>query len=97
MPFVGRMGFGEIILVLVVLLIVFGPRRLPELGGALGKGIREFKRSVSDLKSGLNSEEELPANQFNKPISRVAGAVAAGESVIKSAAPQHAEGTTTEA
>lgn len=76
MPF-GRLGFGEIILILLVLLIVFGPRRLPELGGALGKGIREFKRSVTDLKSGLTAEEE-PANQFNQPVQRVAGAVPAG-------------------
>lgn len=88
MPFVGRLGFGEIILILLVLLIVFGPRRLPELGSALGKGIREFKRSVTDLKSGLstNLEEEQP-NQFNKPMQRVSGAVAAGDT-IASAAPK---------
>lgn len=81
MPFVGRLGFGEIILILLVLLIVFGPRRLPELGSALGKGIREFKRSVTDLKSGLNSEEEQPPQQFNKPMTRVSGTIAAGETV----------------
>jgi sec-independent protein translocase protein TatA len=80
MPF-GRLGFGEIILILLVLLIVFGPRRLPELGSALGKGIREFKRSVTDLKSGLNSEEEQPPNQFNKPMQRVAGAVPSGDTM----------------
>lgn len=81
MPFVGRLGFGEIILILLVLLIVFGPRRLPELGSALGKGIREFKRSVTDLKSGLNSEEEQPPQQFNKPMTRVSGTIASGETV----------------
>lgn len=88
MPF-GRLGFGEIILILLVLLIVFGPRRLPELGGALGKGIREFKRSVTDLKSGLNAnaEEEQP-NQFNKPMQRVAGAVAAGDTIASTAPKQ---------
>lgn len=79
LPF-GRVGFGEIVLILLVLLIVFGPRRLPELGSALGKGIREFKRSVTDFKAGLSSnlEDEQP-NQFNKPMTRVAGAVAAGD------------------
>lgn len=88
MPFVGRLGFGEIILILLVLLIVFGPRRLPELGSALGKGIREFKRSVTDLKSGINSEEELPPQQFNKPMTRVAGAVSAGDAVAAPAPKQ---------
>jgi sec-independent protein translocase protein TatA len=76
MPF-GRLGFGEIILILLVLLIVFGPRRLPELGSALGKGIREFKRSVTDLKSEITPEEQ-PMNQFHQP-QRVAGAVPSGE------------------
>lgn len=88
MPF-GRLGFGEIILILLVLLIVFGPRRLPELGGALGKGIREFKRSVTDLKSGLNTEldDEKP-NQFNQPMQRVPGSVAASDDLAKAAQQQ---------
>jgi len=91
MPFFGRLGFGEIVLILIVLLVIFGPRRLPELGSALGKGIREFKRSVTDLKSGLasNLEDEQP-NQFNKPITRVAGAVAAGDASA-GAAPKKAQ------
>ena len=40
----GGLGIGEVVMILLVLLLVFGARRLPELGGALGKGIREFKR-----------------------------------------------------
>jgi|GEM_PF-245323 len=93
MPF-GRLGFGEIVLILLVLLIVFGPRRLPELGGALGKGIREFKRSVSDLKSGISGEEEAP-NQFNQPVQRVAGAVPSsgtGSEQVQQTQPQQAQG-----
>jgi sec-independent protein translocase protein TatA len=43
----GNIGPLEIIVVLVIALIVFGPKRLPELGNSLGKGIREFKESVS--------------------------------------------------
>lgn len=53
MPF-GSLGMGEIVVILVVFLLLFGARRLPELGGALGKGIREFKRSVRDIQSELN-------------------------------------------
>ncbi len=49
MPFIGNMGAGEMIFVMVVLLLVFGAKRLPELGSGLGKGIREFKRSMNDI------------------------------------------------
>jgi sec-independent protein translocase protein TatA len=43
----GNIGPLEIVVVLVIALIVFGPKRLPELGNSLGKGIREFKESVT--------------------------------------------------
>jgi sec-independent protein translocase protein TatA len=51
------LGPGEIILILVVLLLVFGAKRLPEIGGALGKGIREFKSSVRDMESELSQSQ----------------------------------------
>ena len=38
----------EIVILLVIVLLIFGPKRLPEIGGALGKGIREFKRGTND-------------------------------------------------
>ena len=40
-----RMGFGEILIVLVVVLLVFGANKIPQLGDALGKGIRNFRKS----------------------------------------------------
>ncbi len=42
----GRIGPEELILILIVLLVIFGPSRLPGLGGALGKSMRSFKRAV---------------------------------------------------
>lgn len=50
----GNIGPLEIIVVLIIALIVFGPKRLPELGNSLGKGIREFKDSVT----GENKDDE---------------------------------------
>ena len=44
----GNLGFGEIMMILVVVMLVFGAKRLPEIGSSIGKGIREFKRSLSD-------------------------------------------------
>ena len=41
-----RLGFGEILLILAVALLIFGPSKLPQLGEALGKGIRNFKKST---------------------------------------------------
>ncbi|NLE65483.1 MAG: twin-arginine translocase TatA/TatE family subunit [Elusimicrobia bacterium] len=42
----GRIGFGEIIVVLVVVLLVFGARRLPEIGQAIGRAVREFQSAM---------------------------------------------------
>jgi sec-independent protein translocase protein TatA len=51
----GNIGPLEIIVVLIIALIVFGPKRLPELGNSLGKGIREFKDSVT----GENKDDDV--------------------------------------
>ena len=49
MPFLSNIGPGELILVLVIALVIFGPGKLPEIGQAVGKGIREFRRAASDV------------------------------------------------
>lgn len=50
------LGTWEIVLILMILLLLFGARRLPEIGGSLGKGIREFKSSVKDVESDVRRE-----------------------------------------
>jgi sec-independent protein translocase protein TatA len=45
----GNLGFMEILMILVVVLLLFGAKRLPEIGASMGKGIREFKKSISDV------------------------------------------------
>jgi sec-independent protein translocase protein TatA len=52
----GQIGMQEILLILFILLLLFGAKRLPELGQSLGKGIREFKRGVSEIKEDLEEE-----------------------------------------
>ena len=54
----GEIGFDKLLLILVVVLLLFGARRLPEIGASFGKGIREFKRSVSDLQDPTPSSDE---------------------------------------
>jgi sec-independent protein translocase protein TatA len=49
-----NLGFGEIVLILVVVLLVFGAKKLPELGRAMGLGLKEFKKAVKEV----DTEEE---------------------------------------
>ena len=46
---IGGLGFGEMLLIFAVLLLMFGAKRLPELASGMGKGIRDFKRSLNGL------------------------------------------------
>jgi len=77
----GNFGVWEILLLLLVVMLVFGPKRLPEMGRSLGRGMREFKDSVS----GLRVDEELDADGDGSPANAVpavssnAVAVVAGE------------------
>jgi len=62
-----RLGLGEILIVLAIVLLVFGPTKIPQLGDAIGKGIRSFKRAVSrdddsiDVSPSKAEQNELPA------------------------------------
>ena len=55
----GSLGMQEIIVIFVLALIVFGPRKLPELGKSLGKGLAEFKRASNELKQTWEDEVRL--------------------------------------
>lgn len=50
-------GFGEILILLAVALIVFGPKRLPEMGRTIGRSLREFRRAASEMRAEI--EEDL--------------------------------------
>ena len=52
----GPLGFPELIIIFFVALLVFGPRKLPELGRSLGKGLSEFKRASNELRHTLDEE-----------------------------------------
>jgi sec-independent protein translocase protein TatA len=55
---VGNLGFTEIMVILLVVLLLFGAKRLPEVGASIGKGIREFKRSITETQDAIMSNEE---------------------------------------
>jgi sec-independent protein translocase protein TatA len=63
-----NLGGGEIILILAIVLILFGAKRLPELAKGLGQGIREFKNATDNASAGIRgAEETLPASTRRLP------------------------------
>ena len=71
MPNVGPL---ELVVVLVIALIVLGPKRLPEVGRSLGRGIREFKESLS---TDLGDDDEVDVEHAPKPLATSAAAAPA--------------------
>lgn len=64
----GNLGFTEIMLILVVVLLLFGAKRLPEVGSSIGKGIREFKRSLTDTQDAIaGTDDRAPHRQIDAP------------------------------
>ncbi len=55
-------GFGpeKLMILLLILLVLFGGKRIPEIGGSIGKGIREFKRGMKDLGDTVSADEAAP-------------------------------------
>jgi Tat protein translocase TatB subunit len=71
----GNIGMQELIIIFVIALIIFGPRRLPDLGKSLGRSIAEFKRASNDLRNTL--EEEIRVDEQRQTKSAAAPAAPA--------------------
>ena len=72
---IGSIGMPELIIILTLALIIFGPRKLPELGRSLGKSLGEFKRASNELRNTLDEEiriEEERSAQRTAPPDRPA-------------------------
>jgi len=80
----GSIGMPELIIILVIALIIFGPRKLPELGKSLGRSLNEFKKASTDLQNTLEQEIKIEEqketadkfkvdeDKFNRPEDSVA-------------------------
>jgi len=68
----GSIGMPELIIILVIALIIFGPRKLPELGRSLGRSINEFKKASNELRSTL--EEEIQVEEQRDRVKAAASA-----------------------
>ena len=58
---IGGLGFGELVLIFAVLLLLFGAKRLPELASGMGRGIRDFKRAINGLDDASIQANDAPA------------------------------------
>jgi len=89
----GSIGMPELIIIFVIALIIFGPRKLPELGRSLGKSLAEFKKASNELRSTLEEEirvEEQRTNVVESP-NAAAEAPAATVPYAPATAVLHAE------
>jgi sec-independent protein translocase protein TatA len=68
----GSIGMPELIIILVIALIIFGPRKLPELGKSLGRSLNEFKRASTDLQNTLEQEIRLEEEKETQAKARQA-------------------------
>jgi sec-independent protein translocase protein TatA len=80
----GSVGMPELLIILVIALIIFGPRKLPELGRSLGKSLGEFKRASNELRSTL--EEEVRVEEQKEQRAKME---AEQNSAIEAARPAH--------
>jgi sec-independent protein translocase protein TatA len=56
----GNLGFPELLIIMVVILLLFGAKRIPEIAGSMGKGIREFKKNINEATREVTAETKTP-------------------------------------
>ena len=86
------LGFGEIILVLVVALLVLGPEKLPKLAKQLGRGMREFRRAASEFQATLSDADPTKVQPRPKtPTKPPAGTIDSSKALAEPKAPESSE------
>lgn len=92
----GPIGMPELVIILVIALIIFGPRKLPELGKSLGRSLNEFKKASTDLQNTLEQEIRLEEQkeQTVKPRADEPAPPASTEPVVGEPVSRSADGRT---
>jgi len=90
MPKIGSIGIPELLIILVVVLLIFGPRRLPDMAKGLGQSVREFRKGLRDMRKEFDDEA---SDETGKPAAAQAAAAATTSTATvatPAAAPQQA-------
>jgi sec-independent protein translocase protein TatA len=92
---IGPFGVWEILIILIVVLLIFGPRRLPEMAKGLGQSVRLFRKEMRDFKADLEADGSAPARPQAQPAPAPAQAQASSEPSGTTATAPHvaADGT----
>lgn len=64
--FIGNLGTGEILIIALVVLLLFGGKKIPELMHGVGKGVRSFKNGMNEIENEINKEVETPSKKEDK-------------------------------
>ena len=80
-PLFGNIGVPELLVIMGIALLVFGAKRLPEIGSSLGKGIREFKKSFKEVRDTVEEGDRVPpaSRQLDQPRSMAESSPREGE------------------
>lgn len=79
----GNLGFTELLMILVIVLVLFGARKVPEIGASIGKGIREFKKNIADVNRDVREPLSEP-----RPTERIAAGDTSSEGAEEPARPE---------
>ena len=86
----GGLGMWELVLIFMVFLMLFGAKRLPEIGQSLGKGIREFKSSIREIEGEFKSPDDSARRMGAPPVDRPAATESEPRKLSETPAPSPA-------
>ena len=66
-----NLGFGELLIILLVVLVLFGSKKIPELAKGLGKGISEFKKGLRDVEDGIKNEDKTEQKHITESSTKI--------------------------
>ena len=79
----GNLGFGEMMIIMVIVLVLFGAKRIPEVSASFGKGIREFKKNLNDVEQSVTSAVTESPRTTYAPLPPADPAMASNESIVE--------------
>lgn len=84
---IGPFGIWEILIILVIVLLIFGPKRLPEMAKGLGQSVRAFRKEMRDIKGDLDLSDDKPSTPTYQSAAAPASTAAPAPATVETPAP----------